>query len=428
MCILLLPNYEALIMARFEGNSSGQRWPLWRLIFMGLNAMALILSVILSWHYLKGQSMPGCDGGSSCEQVLNSRWSMIGGILPVSSLAMGVYLAMLVTSFFIGPSTDVQVRRLAWKVLLILVGCVGGSALWFIIVQKWFIGEFCLYCMTLHITGLLLTVLVIMQSIKNLHNNSNHHLSTTSKNVQHNSHSSRLSMIRLMGMILIGLTMSGIMAYSQAAFVSKDVFYTGKAQNNLPFIDYKNAPIIGSPDAPYVIKLLFDYQCPHCQKIHFMLNEAVRRYAGKLSFVLCPAPLNTECNPYISKNVGAFKNSCELARIGLAVWAASREAFPAFENWMFSFESGDRWHARNIEDVRTKAVEFIGKKKFDDTVGEEWIERYMQTCIRVYGQTSENGKGGIPKLVFGSRWVIPEPNNEEEFISILQKSLGVPKP
>jgi uncharacterized membrane protein len=416
-------------MVNFERNTDDQQyWPWWRLTFLGLNTIALILSAILSWHYLKGESMPGCGGGGSCEQVLNSRWSLIGGILPVSSLAVGVYLAMLVTGFFIGPSTDVQIRRLAWKLLLVLVGSVGGSAIWFMIVQKWFIGEFCLYCMTIHITGLLLTVLAIWQGTKILHNNSDLNLSTTSKNVQDNSRSSQLSMISLMGMVLIGLTMSGILAFSQAAIAPKTVYYSGKSRDNLPGIDYNSAPIIGSPDAPYVVKLLFDYQCSHCQKMHFMLNEAVRRYAGKLAFVLCPAPLNTQCNPYIPGDVDAFKNSCELARIGLAVWLSRREAFPAFENWMFSFDSGDRWHSRSVEAAHAKAIELVGKEKFDNTVVNDWVDGYLQTCIQIYGQTIESGKSGIPKLVFGSRWVIPEPKNEDELIMILQTSLGVPKP
>jgi hypothetical protein len=31
-------------------------------------------------------------------------------------------------------------------------------------------------------------------------------------------------------------------------------------------------------------------------------------------------------------------------------------------------------------------------------------------------------------MVFGSRWVTPQPQDAEDLISILQESLGVPKP
>jgi hypothetical protein len=52
----------------------------------------------------------------------------------------------------------------------------------------------------------------------------------------------------------------------------------------------------------------------------------------------------------------------------------------------------------------------------------------MKTCIRIYGQTLQSGKGGIPKMIFGSHWVIPEPYNADDLVNILQKSLGVPIP
>ena len=98
-----------------------------------MNLLALALSTYLGWHYLVGGSMIGCAGGSGCEQVLSSRWSTIGGVLPVGGLAAGAYLAMLVSVFFIGPATAAPIRRLAWGAMLIVVGSAAGSAVWFII-------------------------------------------------------------------------------------------------------------------------------------------------------------------------------------------------------------------------------------------------------------------------------------------------------
>jgi len=159
-----------------------------------------------------------------------------------------------------------------------------------------------------------------------------------------------------------------------------------------------------------------------------MLDETIRRYSGKLAFALCPTPLNTNCNPYILRDVDEFKNSCELAKIGLAVWLAKREVFPAFENWMFTFESGDSWRPRSLETARAKAVELVGQAKFDAAWSDPWIGQYLQTSVRIYGQTIQNGKGGIPKLIFDSRWVIPEPNNADDLVMIMQESLAVPIP
>jgi uncharacterized membrane protein len=416
-------------MVSIEGNIQQERyWPRWRFVMIGLNLLALALTIILSWHYLQGGSMIGCSGGSPCEQVLSSRWSTIGGILPVSSLAAGMYLAMLVSIFFIGRDKELQQQRLAWNVLVILAGAITGSAIWFFIVQKWFIGSFCPYCITLHIIGVVLTALIIRRAVINSHSSNRQAKNAAKLQSMSSVTKSNILPLRINGLILIGLLTSGILAAGQMAITPKATYSSGTSQNNLTDIDYNTAPIIGAPDAPYVVKVLFDYQCPHCQKLHFMLNEAVRRYAGKLSFVLCPTPLNTQCNPYIPKDVDAFKNSCELARIGLKVWAARREVFPEFESWMFTFESGDKWSPRSLEAASEKAVELIGKEKFDNSRISDWVEQYMQACIQIFGQTLQGEKSGIPKLVHGSQWVTPQPDSEEELLKILQKSLGLPKP
>ena len=387
--------------------TTGHSWPWWRWILTGFNMLALVLSAVMSWHHLAGGSMIGCGGGSPCEQVLSSHWSMIAGILPVSGLAMGVYLAMLVAGIFIGPATEAPIRRLAWSVLLILAGSVAGSAIWFTIVQKWIIGDFCPYCMTIHINGLLLAALIIWRAITN---------------------STRLNIrpLPVIKRVLIGLVLSGILAVSQAGFTPSAVYSNGESHDNLPSIDYHSSPMVGSPDAPYVVTMLFDYQCSHCQKIHFMLDEVIRRYNGKLAFVLCPVPLNTQCNPYIPRDVDQFKNSCELAKISLAVWVADREVFPAFESWMFSFESGDSWHPRSLETARAKAVELVGQAQFDAAISNPWIGHYLKISTQIYGQTIQGGRGGIPKMIFGSQWVIPEVYNANDLFMILQKSLAVP--
>jgi hypothetical protein len=198
-------------------------------------------------------------------------------------------------------------------------------------------------------------------------------------------------------------------------------------------MDPHAVPLVGSPDAPYVVTLLFDYNCPHCQELHLMLDEAIRRYGGKLAFALCPSPLNTNCNPYVPQNVDEFKTSCELAKVALTVWVAKREAFPGFNRWMFSFDSGDRWQPRSLDAAKAKAVELVGQGKFDSAQADPWIARYMQTCVQIYGATVQSASNpqranAVPKLVYDSRWVIPEPNDANDLVLILHDSLAVPKP
>lgn len=373
--------------------------------------------------------MLGCDGSSACEQVLSSRWSVLARRVPVSGLAMGAYLAMLIAVFNISPATESSIRRMAWGMLLLLAGSITGAAIWFIIVQKWIIGEFCPYCMTEHTIGILMSVIIIWRVITESDNPGDS--KPTDQPIDKNFLATKWytgKRLPAMGLVAIGLLLAGSLVISQVAFAPKATYTEGRSQDNMPAITYRDAPIIGSPDAPYMIKLLFDYNCPHCQKVHTMLNYLVDHYHGKLAVVLCPAPLNMQCNPYISRNVDAFKTSCELAKIGLTVWVAKHEAFHDFDNWMYSSEPEEKWHPRSPEAAMAKAIELVGKDKLNAAQSSPWIEQYLATCVQIYGQTIQTGKGGVPKMIFGSHWVIPQPGNTNDLITILQKSLALPKP
>jgi protein-disulfide isomerase len=311
--------------------------------------------------------------------------------------------------------------------MLVLVGAAAGSAVWFIIVQKWIIGSFCPYCMATHITSLLLAALIIWQAPRQRDDDSTEAAPSESASAPVGPRRV-IGPLAAMSFTAVGLVLAGILVICQAIITPPPEFRTGEAKNDLPAINPHAAPLVGSPDARFVVTLLFDYKCPHCQQLHSMLDEAVRRYGGKLAFVLCPTPLNPKCNPYISRDVDEFKNSCQLAKIGLAVWVAKREAFPAFDRWMFSFESGDLWRPRNLDAARAKAVELVGQAKFDAAQADPWIDRYMQTSIRIYGGAIQNGNAAVPKLVFGSRWVTPEPHDADDLVLILQNNLAVPRP
>jgi hypothetical protein len=125
--------------------------------------------------------------------------------------------------------------------------------------------------------------------------------------------------------------------------------------------------------------------------------------------------------------VAEFKDSCELAKMALAVWVAKHEAFPVYNRWLFSQESGDRWQPRSLDAARAEAVELVGQAEFESARANPWIDRYLQTSIGIYGETLQSGNA-VPKLVFGSRWVIPEPYDADDLVVILHDSLGVPRP
>jgi hypothetical protein len=341
-------------------------------------------------------------------------------VIPVSGLAAGLYLAVLTAAFWLGPGTALPVRRLAAQLILLLTWAAAGSALWFVIVQKWLLGAFCPYCTAAHIVGLLLAGLATWWLPKEFRDRNAESLPANP------TQTGSTSRFRIFG--FVGLALTGVLVLLQVAFRPPAAYRDGHARHSRPLIDSHTVPLVGSPDAPYVVILLFDYKCPHCQQMHFMLGEAIRRYSGKLAFALCPAPLDPKCNPHVAQGVEEFKGSCELAKVSLAVWLARREAFPEFDRWMFSLESGDRWRPRSLEAARAKAVELVGQTSFDAARAAPWIDQYLQTSLGVYSNTITSGNSAIPKLVFGSRWAIPKVDNADDLLWILHDRLAVPKP
>jgi uncharacterized membrane protein len=400
------------------------KWPLWRLALVGLGVIVAVLSLILSWHVFSG----------ACDEVMQSRWSMVGGLLPVSSLAVSVYLALLAALFFIGPGTEKSVRLLAWNVLMVLAGAILGSAMWLTVVQKWLIGAFCPYCMTAHTTGVVISVLLVFRALKELEANEEPAEQAEPALYKETEVKTKDQPVRLLkprqvlGFLLLGFLLSGVLAVAQVTIKPTAQYKTGETPESLPMVNVQEAPIVGPCDAAHTLFLLFDYNCAHCQKIHFMVQEMVDRYKGKLAVVLCPTPLNTHCNAFVPKDIKAFSTSCELTRIGLAVWRAKPSAFNDFEQFMFTFESGSRWESRTPEAARVKAIELVGQPAFESALRDSWIDEYIESCVQLFGHTLQGGKGGIPKLVYGSRWVIPQPENTDNLMSIVQTSFSLPKP
>ena len=99
-----------------------------------------------------------------------------------------------------------------------------------------------------------------------------------------------------------------------------------------------DVPMMGSSDASNVIVNLFDYNCTHCRLLHPMLATVQRRLSNELAIVCLPMPMDSHCNSFVPSKYPTFTNSCEYARLCLAVWRANRFVFAQFDDWLFSPE------------------------------------------------------------------------------------------
>ena len=227
------------------------------------------------------------------------------------------------------------------------------------------------------------------------------------------------------GMFGAGVMLAAVLAVMQVVTAPSFVYQAGSVEEPLPLVGAAGAPVIGdAARAEVVIDILFDYQCSHCQKVHSMLPEVVSRLYGRVAFVLCPCPLSAKCNPYVPREDVRFEGSCELAKIGLAVFSIDPEAFAKYDAWMF--EAGeDGWWPRGAGEARAFAEGLVGAGRLAEAMESQWIyERLLQT-YELFGRTSAGGQGGIPRFICGEQWVVPEAASAEELVGLLASEFGI---
>ena len=349
----------------------------WAMTLLGV--IALALCTFMAVHAMNGTYMIGCAAGSSCDSVMNSRWSSLFGILPVSLPAAGLYLAFVICAMACAVSKDKELKSIAQSFMQAVAGAVLVASLWFIALQLFAVGEFCRYCMAAHTVGMIISLAVIFRSFSN-------------------------GRARLW---MLGGAAAGVLfTVVHALTAPESVYDSGFVEEPLPTTEEMDVPVIGNPDAPRVVEVLFDYQCSHCRSMHPWLEEIAAD--GEIAFVLCPSPLSPACNPYIPRDVeDRFVGSCDLARLALAVWIADHEKFFEFDHWLFGYDS-DSWRPRPVAEAREKAVSLIGEAGLSDAMSDPWIDSYLSLVYEIFGRTTSEGHSGIPRLISGQKWLVPE--------------------
>ncbi|MBO6069011.1 MAG: hypothetical protein J6P50_07350 [Bacteroidales bacterium] len=369
-------------------------------VTMLLGIVALVLSAVMAMHSLRGTALVGCAAGSSCDSVLGSRWSSLMGVIPVAGLAAGVYLAILLCLFFV---RDKEIAPLAWKMLLVFGGAILGSAIWFFILQKWILGQFCKYCLATHSVGIIVTGLLWYQA----------HRRCPSK---WNPVCGAAGLLLAAGLAIFQLTTTPKVAYDR-----------GDSANALPVLKADETPVLGSEDAAYRINLMFDYQCSHCRKIHFAAKD-ITESRPDIAFVLVPCPLSYACNPYIpASGRDQFAGSCDLARLALAVWFAEPDKFAEFDEWLFTAEDPAKgWYPRTVEAATLKAAQLLGgEQQLFEAERNAAVNTVFTKSFELFGRTTMQGKSGIPRLVYQSQWIIPEVDDADGLMEILSKEFNI---
>ena len=173
-------------------------------------------------------------------------------------------------------------------------------------------------------------------------------------------------------------------------------------------------PIIGKPTARYIMVEMFDYTCTHCRNTHKTIKAACQKYGDDLAVITLAVPLNPSCNNAITNSGSHNADSCELARLAIAVWRVKPEAYSGFHSWLF-----DAGRNRTAREARQQAEQLVGKVALDKELASKTPSAYIARHVELYKKV---GSGAVPKMLFPTRIMTCEVNSVAALSGYIESS------
>ena len=389
-----------------------------------LCAACLALAGWMLFHSLTGARMVGCGAGSGCDSVMGSPWAYVLGSIPVSLPAAVSYLLIALCILFLGGETeeDRSLDRFLRPLLLVLAGALVGAALWFSYLQLFVLHAFCKYCTLLHLLGCVLAGWLLFSGRSLSLSKGRPERGVALRQAQGPP---RTVPERVEGpavWFLAGLAGAAVFAFVQARTLPAAAYDAGRTEAALPTFADGEVPVLGPSDAPEELTLLFDFQCSHCRRLHQVLPELLAKAGGQYRIRLCPVPLSPACNPYIpASGVDRFAGSCALTRYALAVWYARPEAYEAY--WDELLGGGPSTGSGGAVGEAEAAARAILGAEFAAATKDPRIDAYLRKVEELFGRTSSAEKSGVPRLIRGQKWLVPETDQADELLELIRLSL-----
>jgi uncharacterized membrane protein/protein-disulfide isomerase len=384
----------------------------------GLAAVALAISSYLAWLALTGRTAAGCGGeGLGCERVLSSRWSYWFD-QPIGVLATSLWLTILLVSALDEPRLPEAARRVARWLLVLLTTAAAGAAVWFIGLQAFELRHWCIYCIVAHTCALVAWGLASVGL----------EVSPRGRKL------ATLGGLLLAAAIPVGQWYLPPMAYYALDHVADQptddpmviADATGNATRYVEIlggaarVDVAGLPHVGKVDAKYVVVLLFDYACGHCQTMHGDLVLAQKEYKDELTVVLLPTPLSHKCNPNISEQGSTSPDACDLATLALIVWKLSPEDFADFDKWLFADDI-----PRNAADARAMAAKLVGEEALAAAEADPLYAMQLQQHIALMKQSPARL---LPQIHGRNVILSQETASAVELLEALEAEFGFERP
>jgi len=372
-------------------------------------AGAAVLAAYLLCVSISLGVVAGCGPGSGCDHVLRSPWAYCFGI-PVSALALILYLSMLAGSFLVTMRGPGSRTMLFWLGLLAGAAVIVGAAAWFVFLQLFVLKKICKYCILTHGFATLGAVFLVLRAP----------FFVGASSVSSGAKASRPT-LQIMAAIGTGLMAAVALAAVQQFFPHRMNLvrtYLGRFA-----INTRDLPLVGAPDVPLRIISLFDYTCPHCRLMHHGLARAQAGLQGRFAIISLPVPLDSKCNHLIPHTLELHQRACEFARLGLAVWRADPAVFAKFQAWFFDPDQTPAFEA-----AKQYAAHLLGSARLAQAMADPWVDQIIQLDVGVYEQSCGFAHSTmLPQIIVGSAVSVGPIYSFEDLLALLKTNLPLPK-
>ncbi len=376
-------------------------------LFMRVLALAALgTSLYLLTASISTTALAGCGPDGGCDAVLATRWASWLGI-PASAMSAALYIIMLAALWHIGPNASPRRRRIAWALLLPMAVTIELAALWFLALQLFAVGAFCIWCVTTHILGLFLAALIVLAAPIDWSERDEPPLDPDDVSHRRQSFSVRqAAALCLPGLLGIIVLIAGQLLYSPPTHRVIAGDPTGTTPNGSPNtgtptgttngqsanqrhyalpggsvgLDPATLPIIGPAHAPHIVVLVMDYTCPHCRTLHGFLLQARERYGDAFAFIVLPVPMDADCNPEYTETDPPNVGACDYARIALAAYRVEPRHFETVDRWLLAPDTRP-----SVPDARAFLVQTVGEAAAQEALAKPWIEEQLAKNMRLYG-------------------------------------------
>jgi thiol-disulfide isomerase/thioredoxin len=184
-------------------------------------------------------------------------------------------------------------------------------------------------------------------------------------------------------------------------------------------------PLLGSPEAKYIVVDMISYNCTHCRKMHATMKRALARYGDQVAVIVMPIPMEKACNRLVTDSAASHAGACTTAGMSLGVARLKPYAFARFHDWLMTVEK----EPPPLDAIIARSYGIVDRNRLRELRGGDEITKQIAQYIDLFDMLQKQHKGdkkfGLPVQILGDHIMTGSVENAEDVFKAWEEHLGV---